>query len=87
MTIYDVPNIEHCYVRPLGDPVIGYRIEAHEGWYIHINNGIEETKNWWKTVIGVRTDFDFSLIDIRAEADLPPDAEKHNVNKPNSEVM
>lgn len=87
MTVYEVPNIEHCDVRAVGDPVVGYRINSHEGWYIHVNTGLEETANVWKMAVALRADFDFSLVVILAEADLPPEAEIYDANTPTPEVM
>lgn len=75
MTVYEIPNIEHCDVRPLGNPVVSYRITAHEGWYIHLNNGIEDTANVWKGAVALLATTDFSIVEIRAEADLPEGAE------------
>lgn len=79
MTVYDIPNIEHCTVSPIG--TIGHRIIAHEGWYIHLADelpGYDEDGNptkIYKTVALLRTDYDFSLVEICAEADLPDNAE------------
>ena len=75
MTVYEVPNIEHCTVRPLGNPVVVYRIKSNEGWYIHLNDGDEEAANAWKTSVALSADFDFSIVQIVAEADLPEGAE------------
>jgi hypothetical protein len=52
-----------------------YLIVAHEGWYIHLNDGDEETANLWKTAVGLMTNYDFSQVEIRAAADLPEGAE------------
>lgn len=73
MTVYEIPNIEHCNVELFS--TLGYRITAHEGWYIHLNNGVEDTQNVWKTVVILWNNYDFSTVEIRSEADLPPDAE------------
>ena len=75
MTVYEIPNIEHCTVDPVGDPVIGYTITSHNGWYIHINDGFEEGANIYKTCVALRYDHDWSDVQIVAEADLPPEAE------------
>lgn len=73
MTVYEIPNIEHCDVTmPTSRR---YLITAHEGWYIHLNNGVEDTANVWKGAVGLMVDYDFSLVEIRAEADLPEGAE------------
>ena len=73
MTVYEIPNIEHCDVVPIG--TLGYRITAHEGWYIHLNNGVEDTVNVWKGAVALLANDDFSMVEIRAEADLPEGAE------------
>ena len=73
MTVYEIPNIEHCDVTmPTSRR---YLIVAHEGWYIHLNDGVEDTSNIWKTAVGLQTTYDFSQVEIRAEADLPEGAE------------
>lgn len=80
MTIFEIPGIEHATVTPVG--TMGWRIVMHEGWYIHMKDhepGIDpETGNptkVYKTVTALRADYDFSLVEICAEADLPPNAE------------
>jgi hypothetical protein len=88
MTVYEIPNIEHCTVRPLGNPVIMYRITANEGWYIHLNDGDEETANHWTGEVGLLATTDFSIVEIRAEADLPEGAEINGeTEEPQPEVM
>lgn len=79
MTVYDIPNIEHCDVSPFGS--LGIRIVCHEGWYVHLANdpdGVDENGNPTKLYRGaaiLRTDYDFSTVEITAEADLPENAE------------
>lgn len=75
MTIYDVKNIEHCTVEEMGDPVFAYRIMSHEGWYIHLNDDVEDTENLYKMGVILMPGYDWSLVEIVAEADLPTDAE------------
>ena len=92
MTVYEIPNIEHCDVTPIG--TMGYRLIAHEGWYIYradsLPGGTEEnpTKIYQGAAI-LRNDYDFSLVEICAEADLPADAEIRGVDpsEPDHEVM
>lgn len=79
MTIYDIKNINHCEVRPLGK--VGYRVIAEEGWYIHLNDGTDETEHLWETEIGLPIGADFSLVEIRPEADLPEGAEYDNITE------
>ncbi len=92
MTVYDIPNIEHCDVAPFGS--LNYRIVCHEGWYVYLPThipGIDEDGNPTKVYKGIaiiRTDYDFSLVEITAEADLPSNAEIcGGSNEPEHEVM
>ena len=79
MTVYDIPNIEHCDVSKIGS--IGYRILVHEGWYIHQRDFCDTTDEngnptkLFRTVALLSTGYDFSLVEITAEADLPENAE------------
>lgn len=74
MTVYEIPNIEHCSVEPFAGGGI-YRIISEDGWYIHLNDGDPETANLYKTAVALLATYDFSLVQIVAEADLPPNAE------------
>ena len=91
MTVYDIPNIEHCDVSMIG--TVLYRIVCHEGWYIHQQDnspGIDEEGNptkIYKTIAILRTDYDFSTVEITAEADLPDNAEICGDTNTNHEVM
>lgn len=85
MTVYGIPNIEHCTVTERLNGQM-FQITTHEGWYIHLHNGVEDTQNVWKTVVILRADSDFSIVEIRAEADLPEDAEICGT-APNTETM
>lgn len=79
MTVYDIPNIEHCDVTMVG--TIAYRLVAHEGWYIYQATNIpgeDENGNPTKIYRGaaiLSVNYDFSLVEITAEADLPDNAE------------
>lgn len=77
MTVYDIPNIEHCNIEVIGNSASpsGYRITTHEGWYIHLNDGVEDTANIWKGAVALSARYDYSQVEIRAEADLPEGAE------------
>lgn len=75
MTVYEIPHIEHCSVEPIGSPAVMYRIISNDGWYIHLNNGIEDTENVWKGAVALLPATDFSMVEICAEADLPEGAE------------
>ena len=92
MTVYDIPNIEHCDVALFGS--LNYRIICHEGWYIYLPThipGEDENGNPTKVYKGaaiIRTDYDFSTVEITAEADLPANAEIcAGDNEPEHEVM
>ena len=75
MTVYEIQNINHCTVEEIGNPAIGYRITSNEGWYIHLNNGHEETANVWKGAVILLATYPFEQVQIVAEADLPADAD------------
>lgn len=74
MTVYEIPNIEHCTVEPMVGGLM-FRITAHEGWYIHLNDGPEDTANVYKGAVILRADRDFSTVEIVPESELPEDAE------------
>ena len=74
MTVYDIPNIEHCTVTPKANGAM-YLIQSHDGWYIHLNDGVEDTENIWKTSVGLSANYNFAQVEISAEADLPEGAE------------
>lgn len=79
MTIYDIPNIEHCDVSMIGTSI--YRVVAHTGWYIYRSDeipGEDENGNptkIYKTIAILPVGTDFSIVEITAEADLPENAE------------
>lgn len=73
--LINVPNIEHCSVRVIGDPAIFYIITADEGWYIHRDAGFETSENVWKTTTTLRADENPEILIIVPEAELPEDAE------------
>ena len=89
MTVNEILNINHCDVIPVmnGETIAGYRINSHEGWYIHLNNGVEDTVNVWKTSVILPASYDFSIVEIRAAADLPEGAEICGGTTPEPEVM
>jgi hypothetical protein len=87
MTVYEIPNIDHCVVTPVANGRM-YRIVSNDGWYIHLNDGDEETANLYKTAVALLATFDFSLVEIVAAADLPENAEIcGDINQPDHEVM
>ena len=81
MTVYEIPNIENCTIENVG--TIGYRITANDGWCIHTANHAE---NEYARVIIIRTDYNFSTIQILEIATLPEGSEIHGDDN-NHEVM
>lgn len=75
MTVYEIPNINHCTVEEIGNPVFMYRITSNEGWYIHLNDGIEDTANLYKGAVVLNTAYDFTKVEIIPETELPEGAE------------
>lgn len=70
MTVYEIPNIEHCTVTPKANGGI-FLIVTNEGWYIHCP---EHEENSYTTAVGLLATYDFSTVQIIAETDLPADA-------------
>ena len=92
MDIYDIPNIEHCDVTPIGTS--GWRVAAHEGWYIHKStdpvgeDGDGNPTILYRTYVIVRNTENLAGIEIVAEADLPTNAEIcGDTSTPEHEVM
>lgn len=84
MTVYEIPGIENCTVEEIGNPVLGYRIIANEGWCIHVPAHAE---NEYAYAILIRTDYDFSTVQIIDINTLGPEAEIHGGNDDNTDVM
>ena len=82
MTVYDIPNIEHCTVTVIGNM---YRIRANEGWYININ--VEGNENLYKGGVALLSTFDFSLVTIVPESELPEGAEICGGTTPDVETV
>ena len=88
MTIYEIPNIEHCTVAPVGNPPVIFRVTAHEGWYIHLNDGIEDTANYYKTFVALNATYPFEQVQIIPASELPEGAEILGGNtEPETETM
>ena len=68
MTVYELQNVT---VTPMAGGNM-YRIVSNEGWYIHLPTHNELV---FKTAVLLRADYDFSTVQIVAEADLPEGAE------------
>lgn len=88
MTVNEIPNINNCTIEEIGSPAFMYRITSNEGWYIHLNDSDEVSANHYKTCVILRTDYDFSIVQILPESELPEGAEILGGNtEPDHEVM
>lgn len=80
MSVYD---LQHVTIEEVGSPAIGYLINTLSGWYIHLP---QHEELMYTTAVLLRADYDFSTVQIVAEADLPEGAEIcSDANRP--EVM
>lgn len=86
MTVYEIPNIDHCTVTPRLNGAM-YMIVANEGWYIHLDDGVEDTANVWKGAVIISASYDFTKVIIAAEADLPEDVVIMGNNNNDHEAM
>ena len=73
MTVYEIPNIEHCTITPMG--TFAYKIKSNEGWYIRLNDGDEETANVYKTVVILATGYNFEQVEVVSKSNLPEGAD------------
>ena len=82
MTVYDIPNIT---VEEMGNPVLFYRIRAVSGYVLKLPT-YEELE--YKTVAVLQPTYDFSLVRVIAESDLPEGAYINGVGDNNDhEIM
>jgi hypothetical protein len=72
MTVYEIPNINHCTVEEMASGRM-YRITANEGWYIHVN--FEGNENIYKGAVILSATYDFTTVEIISENELPEGAE------------
>ena len=79
MSVYDLLNVT---VEEMG--TIYYRVRTNEGYYMACPMYGE---NVYKTVGTFRVSYDFSLVQIVAEADLPEGAELNGGEYNDHEVM
>lgn len=80
MTVYEIPNIEHCTVEEIGNPVIMYRIITNEGWVIHLPTYED---NVYSTAVALLATRDFSTVQILPISSLEGDYEiNENINSP-----
>ena len=87
MTVYEVPNIEHVTVTPVGDPAVAYRLTAHTGWWLHLVDPDSEEAPLYKRSMALSASRDWSDLQVVADADLPPDAETADAPKEEPEIM
>lgn len=85
MTVFEVPNIEHVTVTAVGSPAVAYRLNAHDGWWLHLNDDVEDTVNLYKKAMVLMVNRDWSQLEVVAEADLPEGAETADAPKNESE--
>ena len=69
MSVYD---LQHVIIEAIGNPVICYRINTEPGWCIHLP---QHEDLMYTTAVVLRTDYDFSLVQIINVNDLPEGAE------------
>lgn len=72
MTVYEIPNIEHCTVEEIGNPAIMYRINTNEGWVIKLPVYEE---NVYSRAVALRAAYDFSTVQILPISSLEVDYE------------
>lgn len=70
MTVYEIPNIEHCTVTEVAGGRM-YRIVTNEGWVIKLP---EYAENEYSTAVGLMATRDFSTVQILPVSSLPEDA-------------
>ena len=78
ITKQDLEAIPHiAQVNQIGNPALVFDIVMEDGYFIHFTtwDDNEELANVWKTVTAIYPDEDINTIVIRAEADLPADAD------------
>ena len=72
-----MPNIQHITIEPFRSStgaLLGYEVTAHEGWYIHFNNGDEDLALIYDIYALININYDFSLLEIVSASDLPKGA-------------
>ena len=84
MTVYEIPNINNCNVEEFGNPAIGYRITANNGWCIHTAN---HNENEYARVIAIPATYDMSTIEIVNISTLPDGSEIHGGTDNNVETV
>lgn len=82
MTINDLQNVTY---ETVGNPAIGYRITAVDGYCIHTP---QHEENEYATVILVPVSYDLSQIQVLPISELPEGAEIHGgETEPDTETM
>lgn len=80
MTVYEIPNIEHCTVRQIGN---AFKITTNEGWVIHLPSYED---NVYSTAIILLATDDFSVVEILPISSLEGDYEINDETTP-PEIM
>lgn len=70
MNINEIANIEHCTVTERLNGKM-YMITANDGYLIHLDNNVSDTKNVWKKIVILNADSDFSIVQILPENEIP----------------
>lgn len=70
MTVFEVPNIEHCTVTPMANGM-AYRIVTNDGWVIKLPDYAE---NEYSTAVILMANRDYSTLQILPISSLPEDA-------------
>jgi hypothetical protein len=71
MTVYEIPNIEHCTVESVANGR-GFRIITNEGWVIKLPTYEE---NSYSTAVALLASYDFSTVQILPISSLEGDYE------------
>lgn len=70
MTVYEIPNIEHCTVTPMANGRM-FRILTNDGWVIKMP---EYAENEYSMGVILPATDDFSVVQILPVSSLPEDA-------------
>lgn len=81
MNVYDIPNVT---VEEMGNPVLFYRINTVSGYVLKLPD-YEELE--YKTAAVLLPTYDFSLVQVIAESDLPEGAYINGNTDNDHEVM
>lgn len=68
--IENVSNIQHCIVKPIGNPTIMYNITANDGWMLHLINR-EENADIYSKAMALLVNRDWSEFEVVPESEVP----------------